>query len=264
MEGSMIRSSLRNVMPVYGTHIAGLENPVTDAMRSSIQLDFVFICTEHMPLDRGEVSRMCIHYRSQGISPIVRIPYPSPELAAMYLDGGAEGITAPYVESRKEVEALVGAVRYRPIKGAFLNDILAGRRNPAHKLQTYLDEFNRNTYLIIGIESTEAVRSLDDLISVKGVDGVFIGPHDLTCSMEIPEEYDSPEFTDAVSQVIRTCRKQGIGAGIHMDLTSERARQFIKAGMNFMLHSSNITIMKDALTKDLKTLRQEYQSFRSS
>ena len=90
----------------------------------------------------------------------------------MAIDGGAQGVVVPYVEKIEDVKALVGAVRYRPIKGEILDNILSGRTKPNEKLQSFWKRFNQHNYLIIGIESVPAIRRLEELVSIEGVDGV--------------------------------------------------------------------------------------------
>jgi 4-hydroxy-2-oxoheptanedioate aldolase len=258
MQGLQIREKLLQGERVYGTHILDFGNPITTKLAAELEFDFIFICTEHIPVDRTEVSLMCQYWATQGVSPIVRIPYPSARLAGMFIDGGAQGIVAPYVETVAEVKELVGAVRYRPIKGEFLDGILSGARKPKDKLNKFFKRFNKDLYLIIGIESVAAINRLEELISIDGVDGVFLGPHDITCSMEIPEEYENPEFVRTVVDVIKRCRKAGKGVGIHMDMMLPRARPFLDAGMNFMLHLADVIKMRQVMSSDLKSLRTSF------
>jgi len=258
MKGEMVKKKLEKGERVYGTFISSSYNPVATKMISEIDLDFVFLSVEHMPLDRKEISCMCQIYSSYGISPIVRIPYVSGSLARMYMDGGAQGIVAPYLETVEQAKELVGAIKYRPIKGKFLEEILAGKKQLNNKTREYLHEFNRESYLIIGIESLEAVSNLDKLISLEGVTGVFLGPHDLTCSMEIPEEYGNPEFQNLVVNIIQKCREQGVGVGIHGDLTAKDFKPFLEAGANLVLHAADIIKMKQKFEEEFSRMRSEY------
>lgn len=258
MNGETIRQKLINGERIYGTHVASLGNPVAARITSDVEMDFVFICTEHMPIDRTEVSMMCQLYSAWGISPMVRIPYPSAHWAGMAIDGGADGIVAPYVETVEQVKELVGAVKYRPIKGKFLQDILSGERKPNEKLQKFFSTFNRDKYLIIGIESVEAINNLENLLSVEGVDGVFLGPHDITCSMGIPEEYDNPEYFAALIRVVRICRKMNKGVGLHTDATSPLYGKLLDEGLNYILNAAEVTKMRGTLNNDFRSLRGKY------
>jgi len=259
MRGEMIREKLHRGERVYGTHVCSLTNPITAKIEAGVELDFVFICNEHMPIDRTETGMMCQFYAAHGVSPVVRIPCPDPYEACMALDAGAQGITVPYIETVKDVKRIVGAVKYRPIKGKFLDDILSGEREPAEKTKTFLKRFNRDSYVILGIESVEAIDNLESLITVRGVDGVFLGPHDITVSMEIPEEYDNPAFLDVMEDVIRRCRKQNVGVGLHIQwdtVAPATLKRFLDAGMNWILNGSDIVTLRDGLNNTFSGIRK--------
>src|SRR5437764_2135485 len=102
-----LRSALHAGQRVYGTLIVA-DSPRWPAQVAQIGLDFVFIDTEHIALDRKELSWMCQVYAGLGLPPLVRIPSPDPYAATMALDAGAAGIVAPYVETVREVQALRG------------------------------------------------------------------------------------------------------------------------------------------------------------
>lgn len=256
--GNDIRERLRKGERVYGTHAISFGNPLSAKWSTGLEQDFVFICTEHIPIDRTEVAAMCRLYADNGISPMVRIPFPDKYWANMMIEGGAQGIVAPYVETTEQVKDLVGAVKYRPIKGRLLQDYLDGIKQPTGKLNKYLNKFNRDLYLIVGIESVEAIDRLESLISIDGVDGVFLGPHDITCSMGIPEEYDNPEFIKVIVDVIKRCRENGRGVGIHMDSTLDICKPFFEAGMNFVLNGADETKVIGLLRNEFRQLRERY------
>lgn len=234
-------------------------NPVAAAMAAEMQLDFAFICTEHMPLGRTEISMMCQFYKSHGISPIVRVPSADPAGISMVLDGGAEGIVVPYVETPEQVRQIVGAVKYRPIKGQLLQQAIAGQSELNAKTREFLADFNRQQYVIIGIESVSAIENLESLITAADVDGVFLGPHDITTSMGIPTEYDNPKFVDTVEDIVHRCRQHSVGVGLHtmlMSLPPKTLRRFLDAGMNFLINGADIVAMRDAMNLQLAQLRE--------
>ena len=203
MRGEVVRERLHSGERVYGTHVSSLTNPKTAQIQAALEYDFVFVCNEHMPIDRTETAMICQFYSAHGISPVVRVPSVDPAAAAMALDGGAQGIVVPYLETVQEAKEMVGAVKYRPIKGQMLRDLLNGSRVPKPQTIEFLNRFNRDHYLIIGVESVAAYENLDSLLAVDGVDGVFMGPHDLTVSLEVPEQYDHPDFRRLVVDVVR-------------------------------------------------------------
>jgi 4-hydroxy-2-oxoheptanedioate aldolase len=249
MTGEQIRQNLHGGGRVYGTHVCGLSHAVATKILATAPLDFAFVCNEHMPVDRAETSMLCQHFGSLGISPIVRIPFPCAREAAMALDGGAHGIVAPYVETVEEVRDLVGAVHYRPIKGRQLRNLLAGTQPPAVATREFLTRFNQHHYAIVGIESVAAYENLDALINVPGVDGVFMGPHDLSVSLEAPEQWDNPALLRLIEDVIVRCREAGIGVGVHLSsiFSLEQTRRFISLGMNWILDGADVIFARQGL-----------------
>jgi len=257
MRGELIRERLHNGERVYGTHVCSLTNPKTAQIQATLEYDFVFVCNEHMPIDRTETAMICQFYAAHGISPVVRIPSVDPGAAAMALDGGAQGIVVPYLETVQEAKAMVGAVKYRPIKGQMLRDILSGSRKPKQATIEFLNRFNRDHYLIIGVESVAAYENLDALLAVDGVDGVFMGPHDLTVSLEVPEQYDHPAFRRLVVDIVRRCRAANKGVGIHYSQRTpiERWHELLDEGMNWILYGADIVAVTTGISRDLEAFR---------
>jgi len=250
MTGENLRAALHRGDLVYGTQIAGWSHAPAARLLGTAPLDFVFICNEHMPVDRRETTALCQQFGLMGISPIVRIPHACPFQAAMALDGGAEGIVVPYVETVEEVQAIVGAVHYRPIKGRQLRDFQSGARTPQELTRHFLRRFNRNHYVIIGIESVAAYENLDALIGLEGVDGVFMGPHDLSVSLEVPEQWDHPALQQLVEDTIIRCRAAGVGVGIHLSAAiflPDQIQRLISLGMNWILDAADVTLTRQAL-----------------
>ncbi len=252
MQGELIRAKLHSGEQVYGTHVCGLSNTTAMQIMAMAPLDFAFICTEHMALDRAQVALMCQMYAAWGISPAVRIPSPCVDAAAMALDAGAQGIVAPYVETAEQARAIGTTVHFRPIKGQMLQEFATGTREPTDKTRAFFKRFNRHSYAIIGIESMPAYENLDAIISQPGVDGVFIGFHDLSCSMELPEEWDNPKCWKVIEDIVVRCRVANIGVGLHLHPRLhkvERVQHLIARGMNWVLDGADAVFAMDALEK---------------
>ena len=239
--------------PLFGTLIVS-PSPMWPAALEGSGLDFVFIDTEHNALDRGQVSWMCQAYARMGLPPLVRIPSPDPFAATQSLDGGAAGIIAPYVETAEQVQALRGAVKLRPIKGQRLANRLTGTAfEPA--LEEYL--CRRNTAaLIVNIESTPAIAAIDEILAVPGLDAVLIGPHDLSCSLGIPEQYDRPEFLTACQTILGKARRAAVGAGIHAWGSVEEQARFLRLGANLLIHSADIMLFRKHLRQELEAVKR--------
>jgi 4-hydroxy-2-oxoheptanedioate aldolase len=239
---------------VYGTCVTST-GPMWPGAIKNAGLDFVFIDTEHIPLDRNELALLCQLYKANGIVPIVRIPSPDAYRACQAIDGGALGIVIPYIESRAQVVDLVGAVKYRPLKGALLNAYLDGSETMSAELKEYIASFNNANMCIANIESVPAMNKLDEILSIPGLDGVFIGPHDLSVSLGLPEQYDHPVFEEAVKKIIQLTRSKGLHIGIHFSLQPERQIKWVKEGANIVVHSFDIALFVQRLKQDMHIIK---------
>lgn len=248
-----LRGRLRAGDPVFGTLIVSPSPHWPEAVRGC-GLDFVFLDTEHIALDRGELSWMCRTYAALGIPPLVRIPSPDPYAATVALDGGAAGVIAPYVETRAQVEALVGAVKLRPIKGRKLQHMLAGGE-VGEELASYVRRGAEQRLLVVNTESEAAIEALDGILSTD-LDAVLIGPHDLSCSLGVPERWEHPKFLSACETIFRKARAAGVGAGIHFWGAVEQQVRFLAMGANMLIHSGDITLFQTGLRRDLAAIRR--------
>lgn len=256
MTGKNFKETLKKGGRVYGTLIVST-SPKWVEVIDQLDLDFVFIDTEHIPIDRQQLSWMCYGYAGKGMLPLVRIPSPDPYQACMVLDGGAKGIVVPYVETAEEVIQLNGAVKTRPIKGRKLQNLVEGKTNVESKLKEYIQRYNEEHILIVNIESRPAIENIDEILKVPGLDGILIGPHDLTCNLGIPEQYDHAEFLDVVEYIIAKAKQAGVGVGIHAFYEGSIGREieWAQKGANVILHSGDINRFIQGIRKDINKLK---------
>ena len=177
----------------------------------------------------------------------------------MVLDGGAAGVIAPYVESAEQVQALRGAVKMRPVKGYKLQGMLAG--DPLEpKLDAYVRKGADDRLLIVNIESSPAIAALDDILAVPDLDGVLVGPHDLSCNLGLPEQYDHPDFLAACGTIFQKARAAGVGAGIHFWGSIEQQTRMFRLGKEKREHADPQRryplLFQKHLRADLEAIRQ--------
>jgi 2-keto-3-deoxy-L-rhamnonate aldolase RhmA len=257
MRGKELQQALTSGRVVYGTCLVGYRQPVWPKMFAQAGLDFVFLESEHTPLNRETIAWVAQAYGANGVAPLLRIPEPSPTEAAMALDAGAHGIIVPYVETVEQAKAMVGAVKYRPLKGAALQKVLNENKFPNEETATYLRDFNPDAVLIIMIESPAGVENLPALLATGGVDAVLIGPHDFSVSHGVPEAYDHPIFNEAAKKVVQTCREHHVGVGIHwLNADLNVQMRWIEEGCNFIVHASDAMFIVRGLRQDIGQLKK--------
>lgn len=254
MNGREIIEKLHSGGRVYSSAIVAM-SPLWPNLAKQAGIDFVFVDTEHIPLDRQTLSWICQTYQALGLPPVVRIPCNDPFEACKVLDAGAGGVIGPYVETADQVRGLVGAVKLRPLKGGRLQEALQNPQTLEPELREYLERRNGEKILIANIESIPAIENLHEICSVPGLDAVLIGPHDLSCSLGIPERYDHPRFDEAVRKIFKIARAHGVGAGIHFWLNLEQELAWAQAGGNLVMHSSDLFTFSRTLKNEIDQLR---------
>jgi len=256
MNGRELINALHNGERVYGTMIVST-SPHWPAAVKSTGVDFVFIDTEHIAIDRTLLAWMCRTYRALGLAPLVRIPSPDPYQATVALDNGASGILAPYIETPEQARRLRGAVKLRPLKGRNLEKLLHGEQELDATLGQYIAERCAENVLLLNIESVPALEALDEILAVPDIDVLMVGPHDLSCSLGVPEQYAHPRFEEAIQTIIAKARARRVGVGVHFSWGIEYELRWVKAGANMILHSSDLALFADTLRADLKRFREE-------
>jgi 2-keto-3-deoxy-L-rhamnonate aldolase RhmA len=236
MLGRELKQTLQTGGRVYGINLEGYGQPRWPKFFADMgQIDYVFMDSEHSPNNRETIAWAAQCYASYGIAPLLRIPTISPSQAAMGLDAGAHGIIVPYVETLDQVKQMVGAVKYRPLKGQALQTALDTGVFPSEATRDYLPTFNPDAFLVIMIESQAGIDNLDEMLAFGGVDAVLVGPHDMTISLGVPEGYHDAAFVGSMEQIIATCHRHNVGVGMHLMFgTLEQATEWVAKGITFV------------------------------
>ena len=238
MNGEQLRNKTASGGIVYGSMITLGRSPLWAAPVADMGLDYIIIDTEHTPRGRADVADYIAALPGDGPAPILRVPVPASHHVTMAIDAGAHGVLAPYCETVDEVREVVGASKWRPLKGALLRRVVEEGVFPSDDTRRYLEDLNRNSVCIIGIESVPAIEALPDLLGIPGVDAVFVGPNDLTISLGIPDRYDHPDYEAALRTIIGTCSEGGVPVMIHHQTVALTVK-WVGEGARFVLHSSD-------------------------
>ena len=254
MDGKELAQALHSGRQLYGTLIISPAPKWVEVLQG-IDMDCIFIDTEHSPMNWYELGWMCRAFQAIGLPPIVRIPKADSFDACRVFDAGATGIVAAYIETVEQVNQLRSAAKLRPLKGKRLQQILSGKAKLEGELADYIEKLNENRVLFVNIESVPALEALDEILAVPGLDAVLIGPSDLSCSLGVPKQFDHPLFEKAMSEIIRKARAKNIGVGCHNLPRIDQEIRYAREGMNLILRRADMTLFQDLLQSDLKELR---------
>jgi hypothetical protein len=235
MNGRDIIQSLHSGKRVYSSAMVS-SSPIWPNMVKQTGVDFVFVDTEHTPIDRQTLSSICQTYQALGVPPVVRIPCNDPFEACKALDAGAGGIIGPYVESPEQVRGLVGAVKYRPLKGRRLQDAVRDPHTLEPELRSYLERRNGDKILICNIESVPAIQNLHEICSVPGLE---------RCSSAHMISRATSEFRAVHPSAVRRSREPSSGSrehnvGMASTTGSASTRKSPVPRCNLVMHSSDL------------------------
>jgi 4-hydroxy-2-oxoheptanedioate aldolase len=214
--------------------------------------DWILLDTEHSPNELpGLISQMQA-LATGTATPIVRPAWNDPVLIKRHLDAGAQSLLIPFVQNAEEAMAAVAATRYPPegIRGI----TASGRAAKFGRVADYLRSAGQEICLLVQVETGEAMAQIDAIASVPGIDGVFIGPADLSASLGHIGNPGHPEVQEAIKGAVDRLTKLGKPAGILTPNDAE-ARRYIEWGYKFVAVGSDLGIMAkgaDALAKAFK------------
>jgi 4-hydroxy-2-oxoheptanedioate aldolase len=185
--------------------------------------------------------------------PLARVPWNDPSQLMKILDAGVYGVICPMVNTREEALALVRACKYAPRGyrswGPVRASIYAGT--------DYGDHANDDIVVMPMIETAQAVANIDDILSVKGVDAVYVGPSDLSLTMGCKPRLDQtdPPVVEAQLKIVAACKRHGVAAGIHNG-TAAYALKMIEAGYQFVTLASDSRHMAMKAAEEVGAVRK--------
>lgn len=228
---NLLKNKLESGQIVFGSFNWTASTMVTECFGHA-GLDYAIIDSEHSPIDTEGAVNMVRAANVQGLSPIIRAKDCTRPGIMKMLDLGAEGLIVPNLRSVDEVKALVDFGKYPPIgRRGFAQGRRAGFGfdENSRDIDEYLFASNELTLLLPMCETVDMLEHIEQAVAVEGVDGIYVGPFDLSLDMGIPGRFDRPEFIDALKRIEAACRAAGKFSFIFSS-TPEAAVNHIKLG----------------------------------
>ena len=209
--------------------------------------DWIVIETEHTAIDVSEVLRLIIAIEQRGSVPLVRLAWNDPIQAKAVLDSGAAGVLVPMVNTKADAELAVSMTKYPPLGSRGVG--LARAQGYGNNFDAYVTNANADTLLLVQIEHREAVENIEQILSVTGIDGVFIGPYDLSLSLGIPGSLNHPDILAAKQKVLSATLAHRLIAGMHFvqpQTAASDCQKAISEGYRFIALGTDILFLGDS------------------
>jgi 2-dehydro-3-deoxyglucarate aldolase/4-hydroxy-2-oxoheptanedioate aldolase len=217
--------------------------------------EFVVLDTEHSGFGFDTVKTTLRFMQAAELPTIVRVPSKDYKDVARACDMGAEGVMLPMVGSAAEARAIVASMKYVPEGGRGVILRAAHDRYEAGPTMEKLAAANRRTTLFCQIETVEGVENAEEIAALDGVDCLWVGHFDLSCSLGIPGDFGHSKFAAAIETVVAACEKTGTSLGrLVPDVAS--GIEFYKQGFDFIAYSADAWVLGDGVAAALDSIRK--------
>ena len=239
-----IREKLKNNQLSIGSWMQLPNSSVAEIMGNA-GYDWVVLDLEHGSISISQLPDLFRAIELGNTLPLARIAQAHPKDCKQALDAGAGGIIVPMIESAEQLESVKGACCWPPVGN---RGVGFSRANLFGKYFNEYKEEAQTPLLIAQIEHINAVNNLEEVLQVKGLDAIIVGPYDLSASMSITAQFDHPDFLEAMERILILCNKYRIPCGdhvVHPDIKNLKKR--IEQGYCFIAFSADAIFLNQAV-----------------
>ena len=244
------KNALNNREIIFGGWIS-YDHPSIAETFALTGFDFISIDMEHAPISISSAQRIISISQAYQIPCLPRPVSHSNDFFKPLLDSGADGLIVQMVETLDEVNKISNYLKYPP---------LGERTYGVNRAQSfgldfknYVDNWNIESTLIVQIESKKGVENIESIVSHPTVDGVMIGPYDLSGSFGVPGEINNPKVLNAAKLVINTCKKHNKSCGTQISNPNEKnISEALQQGYTFIVLSSDLFVLSN-WSQEMKT-----------
>lgn len=213
---------------------------------------------EHAAIDISQAMNMIALIQGKGMKALTRVSKNEEVIIKRMLDAGADGVIIPTVKNAAEAKMAVDFVKYPPVgkRGVGLNRA----QNYGIGFQEYQDWLREECVIIVQIEHIDSVHNLEEILNVEGVDGIIVGPYDLSASMGMPGNYEHPDVVAALKKVEETTLRMKKPLGFHV-IHSDHAKTLekINVGYKFLAFSIDFFFLGDKARDEMNLLKKAIQ-----
>lgn len=246
-----LKSLIRSGKPAIGSWI-GFADVYSVELMADVGFDWLLIDTEHFPIDRQGLRTILIAMKGSETTPVVRLSSNSLDHFQTALDLGAYGVVVPMVSSRGDAEMAVKCCRYPPLGSRGFAPTRASRY--FQEVESYAKRANDEIALIIQIETPTAVDNIEDVLTVPGLDGIFIGPSDLASFMNLAVKVGHPDVKAVLDRLIDRAEAHGTPFGLP-SWSAEECLSYVKRGARLMTIGSDLNFIATAARSSLSSTR---------
>ena len=250
-----LKSKLQNNQLTIGSWITIGNSSIIEIMATA-NFEWLCIDMEHTSIDLATAKMLITTIHANNMKALVRVSKNEEVAIKKVMDMGADGIVVPMVKSKEDAKMAIDFVKYPPIGKRGVG--LYRAQNYGIGFEEYKKWVENEAVIIAQIEHIEAVHNIEDIISTDGIDGIIIGPYDLSGSMGYPGEYHRGDVKEAISKVLETCKKNNFPSGFHViESNPKKLQERINEGCTFLAYSLDFFFLGDSVRDGMKKIAEE-------
>jgi len=252
---SRLKSKLKSKELSLGSWITIPHQAVIEVL-STAGFEWLVVDMEHSPIGVETLVSLIGHIQGNGMQALVRVSKNEEVAIKIVLDAGADGVIVPMIRNEEEARQAVDYVKYPPTgkRGVGLNR--AQKYGTA--FESYKNWVNEEVVIIAQIEHIEAVDNLEEILAVPGIDGIIVGPYDLSASMGHPGEFEREEVHAALMKIDEVAKRLDKPLGYHViDSDHGKLLERIYKGYSFLAFSLDFFFLGDKAREEMKLLKSK-------
>lgn len=249
-----LKKKLQNRQLTVGSWLTIPHQSVVEIMATA-GFEWLTLDLEHAAIDISQVMNLAAIIQGKGMKALARVSKNEEVIIKRVLDAGVDGVIVPTVKNAEEAKMAVEFVKYPPVgkRGVGLNRA----QNYGIAFEEYKDWLTNEAVVIAQIEHIEAVQNLEEIVAVEGIDGIIVGPYDLSASMGMPGNYEHPDVQKALARIDEVMLKSGKPLGFHVIQSDfNKVMEKVNKGYTFLAFSIDFFFLGDKAREQMALLKQ--------
>ena len=249
-----LKNKLRQNQLTIGSWVTIGHQAVIEILASA-GFEWLTIDMEHSPISMETAYSLIAYIQGNGMQALVRVSKNEEVVIKRVMDCGADGVIVPMIKNAAEARQAVDFVKYPPFGKRGVG--LSRAQKYGKGFQEYAQWLQNESVIIAQIEHIEAVQNLEAILNTEGIDGIIVGPYDLSASMGVPGQYHLPQVKAALDEVEAMTKKLNKPLGFHIiESDYSKLQPYIKRGYTFLAFSLDFFFLGDRAREEMEKMRK--------
>ncbi|MBR2148739.1 MAG: 2,4-dihydroxyhept-2-ene-1,7-dioic acid aldolase [Campylobacter sp.] len=252
-----LKQKLKNKELTIGSWVT-IGHPSVVEIMANAGFEWLVIDIEHTSIDLTMVQILISTIQSKGLKALIRVSKNEEVVIKRVLDMGADGIIVPMITNADDAQRAVDYAKYPPIGKRGVG--LFRAQNYGLSFNEYKKWVNDELVIIAQVEHYLAAENIESIITTEGIDGIIIGPYDLSGSLGYPGEYNRSEVKEAINKILLACDKHNIPSGFHViETDTSKISEKIKQGCTFLAYSLDFLFLLNSSKAGMENIKKDIQ-----